>query len=159
MCSSASLLPPPLRSPNQFPSSRRGRVLIPLSISITGLPDEALAVNYAPLELHRLNRMACQTKPWRRMAERVGFEPTSPFGRTAFRERRLKPLGNLSDYLKQIKTIDSFFNPSYLKTGTNLKWFVPEGGMCSVAPLLPPPLRVAEPTSPFGRIPLEAGRL
>jgi hypothetical protein len=30
------------------------------------------------------------------MAERVGFEPTSPFGRTAFRERRLKPLGNLS---------------------------------------------------------------
>ena len=25
------------------------------------------------------------------MAERVGFEPTSPFGRTAFRERRLKP--------------------------------------------------------------------
>ena len=30
------------------------------------------------------------------MAERVGFEPTSPCGRTAFRERRLKPLGNLS---------------------------------------------------------------
>jgi hypothetical protein len=30
------------------------------------------------------------------VAERVGFEPTSPFGRTAFRERRLKPLGNLS---------------------------------------------------------------
>ncbi len=25
------------------------------------------------------------------LAERVGFEPTSPFGRTAFRERRLKP--------------------------------------------------------------------
>ena len=27
----------------------------------------------------------------------MGFEPTSPFGRTAFRERRLKPLGNLSN--------------------------------------------------------------
>jgi hypothetical protein len=37
------------------------------------------------------------------MAERVGFEPTSPFGRTAFRERRLKPLGNLSAYLTLIK--------------------------------------------------------
>ena len=33
---------------------------------------------------------------WKMMAERVGFEPTTPFGRTAFRERRLQPLGNLS---------------------------------------------------------------
>ena len=30
------------------------------------------------------------------MAERVGFEPTIPRGYTAFRERRLKPLGHLS---------------------------------------------------------------
>ena len=74
--------------------------------------DLLRVANYAPLELRRLNRMACHPKPWRRMAERVGFEPTSPFGRTAFRERRLKPLGNLSDYLNQIKTIYSILNPS-----------------------------------------------
>ena len=45
------------------------------------------------------------------MAERVGFEPTSPFGRTAFRERRLKPLGNLSNCPNQIKTIYSSIDP------------------------------------------------
>ncbi len=45
------------------------------------------------------------------MAERVGFEPTSPFGRTAFRERRLKPLGNLSCSYDQIKTTYPIFNP------------------------------------------------
>ncbi len=61
-----------------------------------GLPTEALAATCALFELRWLNRLACQTKPWRSLAERVGFEPTSPFGRTAFRERRLKPLGNLS---------------------------------------------------------------
>ena len=41
------------------------------------------------------------------MAERVGFEPTSPFGRTAFRERRLKPLGNLSVLLTSPKILPS----------------------------------------------------
>ncbi len=30
------------------------------------------------------------------MAERVGFEPTIPVRDTAFRERRLQPLGHLS---------------------------------------------------------------
>ena len=30
------------------------------------------------------------------LAERVGFEPTIPIRDTAFRERRLKPLGHLS---------------------------------------------------------------
>ena len=33
------------------------------------------------------------------MAERVGFEPTIPGGYTAFRERRLQPLGHLSTCL------------------------------------------------------------
>ena len=46
-----------------------------------------------------------------KMAERVGVEPTSPFGRTAFRERRLKPLGNLSNCPNQIKTIYSSIDP------------------------------------------------
>ena len=30
------------------------------------------------------------------MAERVGFEPTAPFGVTGFQDRLLKPLGHLS---------------------------------------------------------------
>ena len=35
------------------------------------------------------------------MAERVGFEPTAPFGVTGFQDQLLKPLGHLSmsDYL------------------------------------------------------------
>ena len=32
-----------------------------------------------------------------KMAERVGFEPTIPERDTAFRERRLRPLGHLSN--------------------------------------------------------------
>ncbi len=34
------------------------------------------------------------------MAERAGFEPAIPFENTAFRERRLQPLGHLSAFLK-----------------------------------------------------------
>ena len=30
------------------------------------------------------------------MAERVGFEPTAPFGVTGFQDQLLKPLGHLS---------------------------------------------------------------
>jgi hypothetical protein len=30
------------------------------------------------------------------LAERVGFEPTGPFGLTGFQDRLLKPLGHLS---------------------------------------------------------------
>ena len=37
---------------------------------VDGLPSEALAADYPPVELRRLNRMACQTKPWRSLAER-----------------------------------------------------------------------------------------
>jgi hypothetical protein len=79
MCSLASPCTPcgaglrsfrlPFGSPNQFPSQSRGRVLIPLNVSIV----------YLAMHL-----------TWF-VAERVGFEPTSPFERTAFRERRLKP--------------------------------------------------------------------
>ena len=32
------------------------------------------------------------------MAERVGFEPTAPFGVTGFQDQLLKPLGHLSIY-------------------------------------------------------------
>ena len=32
------------------------------------------------------------------MAERVGFEPTVPFGITGFQDQLLKPLGRLSIY-------------------------------------------------------------
>ena len=32
------------------------------------------------------------------MAERVGFEPTVPFGITGFQDQLLKPLGHLSIY-------------------------------------------------------------
>ena len=34
------------------------------------------------------------------MAERVGFEPTAPFGVTGFQDQLLKPLGHLSIYIK-----------------------------------------------------------
>ncbi len=56
-------------------------------------------------------RYTAATNPTWFVAERVGFEPTSPFGRTAFRERRLKPLGNLSNCPNQIKTIYSSIDP------------------------------------------------
>ena len=53
---------------------------------------------------HALSRRACSATPAPLpnskivylMAERVGFEPTIPRRDTAFRERRLKPLGHLS---------------------------------------------------------------
>ena len=32
------------------------------------------------------------------LAERVGFEPTAPFGVTGFQDQLLKPLGHLSIY-------------------------------------------------------------
>lgn len=32
------------------------------------------------------------------MAERVGFEPTAPFGVTGFQDQLLKPLGHLSTF-------------------------------------------------------------
>ena len=32
------------------------------------------------------------------LAERVGFEPTAPFGITGFQDQLLKPLGHLSKY-------------------------------------------------------------
>jgi len=54
-------------------------------------------------------------------------EPTSPFGRTAFRERRLKPLGNLS--IPMLYNLNwSNLPPIININGTNLKCFVPEGG-------------------------------
>ncbi len=56
---------------------------------VHGLPDEALAANDAPLELSRLNRMAYHPKPWRSLAEGVGFEPTSPFGEAVFKTAAL----------------------------------------------------------------------
>ena len=67
MCSSASLLPPPSGSPTS-PSSRRGRLLIPLNI-----PQAELL---------------CRT-PYVVMAEGVGFEPTSPFGEAVFKTAAL----------------------------------------------------------------------
>ena len=33
---------------------------------------------------------------WGILAERVGFEPTAPFGVTGFQDQLLKPLGHLS---------------------------------------------------------------
>ncbi len=36
------------------------------------------------------------TSPRRDVAERVGFEPTAPFGVTGFQDQLLKPLGHLS---------------------------------------------------------------
>ena len=48
----------------------------------------------------------------RGLAERVGFEPTSPCGRTAFRERRLQPLGNLSNDLNKLRRL---IRPSILQ--------------------------------------------
>ena len=74
MCSSASLLPPPLRVAEPNPA-------------LVGEGSHPIEYFYS----------CPATTPTWFVAERVGFEPTSPFGRTAFRERRLKPLGNLSD--------------------------------------------------------------
>ena len=37
---------------------------------------------------------------WANMAERVGFEPTVPFGITGFQDQLLKPLGHLSKAVK-----------------------------------------------------------
>ena len=42
-----------------------------------------------------------------KMAERVGSEPTSPFGRPLFDERRLKPLGNLSSFSFQFTVAEN----------------------------------------------------
>ncbi len=79
-------------------------------------------------------RFRAATHPTWCMAERVGFEPTSPCGRTAFRERRLKPtrqpLQNSAN-----KPIVGSDPPDWHEK----PHFVPEGGMCSVASLLPPP--------------------
>ena len=52
---------------------------------------------------------------------------------TAFRERRLKPLGNLS-----LQPPYKLGYPSSIN-GMNLPRFMPKGGMCSFASLPPPP--------------------
>ena len=49
------------------------------------------------------------------MAERVGFEPTAPFGVTGFQDQLLKPLGHLSGcvllryYITQCQSLSSTF--------------------------------------------------
>ena len=101
MCSFAPLLPPPLRVAEPIPLPKSGKGSHPpiqlSSIFCTG------ALNYVEFR-------AAMHLSWC-MAERVGFEPTSPFGRTAFRERRLQPLGNLSNSPKQIKTTYTSIKP------------------------------------------------
>ena len=87
-----------LRSPNQFPSQGRGRVLIPhVKITITHIG----ALNYVEFR-------AAMNLTWF-MAEGVGFEPTglSPSG---FQDRRLKPLGHPSatDIIKYLHQALSF---------------------------------------------------
>jgi hypothetical protein len=85
MCSSASFLPPPLRVAEPIPLPKSGKGSHPIEYF------------YSWPAMH----------PTWCMAERVGFEPTSPYGRTAFRERRLKPLGNLSE----ISLAAKYFRP------------------------------------------------
>ena len=56
------------------------------------------------------------------MAERVGFEPTAPFGVTGFQDQLLKPLGHLSMVLGA--TAPSFVlkvgDPSEIRTRDTL---------------------------------------
>ena len=42
------------------------------------------------------------------MAERVGFEPTAPFGVTGFQDQLLKPLGHLSAKKKKMVGVAGF---------------------------------------------------
>ena len=49
------------------------------------------------------------------MAERVGFEPTVPFGITGFQDQLLKPLGHLSKKLGQATEIMIPQFPSLVK--------------------------------------------
>jgi hypothetical protein len=43
-----------------------------------------------------VNGWRSQTKPWRRLEEREGFEPSVPFGYNGFQDRRIRPLCHLS---------------------------------------------------------------
>ena len=49
------------------------------------------------------------------MAERVGFEPTVPFGITGFQDQLLKPLGHLSSWITL-----RFGDPSEIRTPDTL---------------------------------------
>ena len=53
------------------------------------------------------------------MAERVGFEPTVPFGITGFQDQLLKPLGHLSIY-EFYYFIFQFGDPSEIRTPDTL---------------------------------------
>lgn len=60
------------------------------------------------------------------MAERVGFEPTVPFGITGFQDQLLKPLGHLSKlnyylnilpcFVQQIKPLPQLSAETYRKS-------------------------------------------
>ena len=55
------------------------------------------------------------------MAERVGFEPTVPFGITGFQDQLLKPLGHLSLYVDSLLVIDNHIgDPSEIRTPDTL---------------------------------------
>ena len=52
------------------------------------------------------------------MAERVGFEPTAPYGVTGFQDRLLKPLGHLSIY--EFYILIKLGDPSEIRTPDTL---------------------------------------
>ncbi len=138
MCSSASPLHHIIWRPSASPSGANhsppkvGEGPIPLNITIVWL---AMHLTWC-------------------MAERVGFEPTSPFGRTAFRERRLKPTRQpLQISVTHLSVV--LIPPD---------WHVPFPASCqrvgcahSLRSFRLP--SVAEPTSPFGRTAFRERRL
>ena len=57
------------------------------------------------------------------MAERVGFEPTVPFGITGFQDQLLKPLGHLSNeslYYPYMFSLINHGDPSEIRTPDTL---------------------------------------
>ena len=55
------------------------------------------------------------------MAERVGFEPTVPFGITGFQDQLLKPLGHLSSlWIQPTSVFNLDGDPSEIRTPDTL---------------------------------------
>ena len=62
--------------------------------SVCDVISHDIQLNAGKMQVDYCGLSACN------MAEKVGFEPTVPFGITGFQDRLLKPLGHLSKAVK-----------------------------------------------------------